>query len=161
MSDILIVYYSRTGKTRMVAEKLASMLAADIEEIREAKERAGRMGWVVGVKDSLLNKPAEITSEHSVEPRKLVIIGMPVWASAPPPAVRAFLGRYDLAGKTACAFCTHDGGGGKGLFAKTVELVPGGLASTLSLKKPRPDDPVLDEQLRRWSDEILAQVQEG
>ena len=156
MSDTLIVYYSRTGKTRMVAEKLATILEADIEEIREAKDRAGRMGWVVGVKDSLLDKPAEITSEHSVEPRKLVIIGMPVWADRPPPAVRAFLGRYDLAGKTVCAFCTHDGGGGKGLFAKTGELVPGGLAATLSLKKPRPDDPVLDEELKQWSDEIKA-----
>ncbi len=156
MSDTLIVYYSRTGKTRMVAEKLADMLDADIEEIREVKGRSGRMGWFVGVKDSLLDKPAELTSEHTVEPRKLVIIGMPVWASAPPPAIRAFLGRYDLAGKTVCAFCTHDGGGGKGLFAKTGELVPGGLAATLSLKKPTPDDPALDEQLRQWAEEIKS-----
>ena len=156
MSDILIVYYSRTGKTRMVAEKLASLLAADIEEIREAKGRSGRINWFVGVKDSLLGKPAEITSEHSVQPRKLVIIGMPIWAEAPPPAIRAFLTKYDLAGKKVCAFCTSDGSGGKRTFAKTAEFIPDGLTSTLMLKKPRPDDPVLDEQLHQWADEIRA-----
>ena len=154
MSDILIVYYSRTGKTQMVGQKLAAILDADIEEIREAKDRSGRMNWFVGVKDSLMGKPAELTSEHSVEPRKAVIIGMPVWANRPPPAVRAFLSKYDLAGKKVCAFCTHDGGGGKGLFAKTAKIVPSGLAATLAMKKPKPDDPVLDEQLRQWADEI-------
>jgi flavodoxin len=156
MSDILIVYYSRTGKTRMVARKLADLLDADIEEIREAKGRSGLMGWVGGVKDSLMNKPAELISEHSVGARKVVIIGMPVWADRPPPAVRAFLRRYDLAGKKVCAFCTHDGSGGKGLFAKTAKILPGGLAATLALKKPNPDDRALDRQLRQWADEIRA-----
>ena len=160
MSDILIVYYSRTGKTRMVAEKLAALLEADIEEIREAKGRTGRMGWVGGVKDSLLSKPSEITSEHSVEPRKVVVVGMPIWAEAPPPAVRAFLYKYDLSGKKVFALATSDGSGGKLTFAKTAEFIPGGLVSTIMLKKPRPDDPVRDEQLRQWGDEI-KQSQDG
>ena len=154
MNDILIIYYSRTGKARMVAEKLAGLLGADIEEIREEKSRAGRLAWFVGIKDSLFDKPAEITSKHSVGPRKVVVIGMPVWASSPPPAVRTFIQTCDLAGKTVYAFCTHDGGGGKGAFAKTAELVGGELASTLALKKPKPDDPELDEKLQQWADEI-------
>ncbi|MCK4625304.1 MAG: hypothetical protein KAV00_08345 [Phycisphaerae bacterium] len=160
MSDTLIVYYSRTGKTRMVAEKLAVLLEADIEEIREVKDHSGRMGFLRGVKDSLMDKPAELTSEHSVEPRKAVIIGMPIWAEAPPPVIRAFLTKYDLSGKKVYAMATSDGSGGKRTFAKTAEFIPDGLTSTLMLKKPKPDDPALDEQLKQWADEIRAQVQE-
>ncbi|MCD6377573.1 MAG: flavodoxin family protein, partial [Planctomycetes bacterium] len=59
MDKILIVYYSRSGTTRMVAEKLAKLLEADIEEIRERKERAGTLGFFIGIKDSILDKPAE------------------------------------------------------------------------------------------------------
>ena len=44
VKQIVVAYYSRTGGTRKVAEQLAAILDADLEEIREAKDRSGVLG---------------------------------------------------------------------------------------------------------------------
>ena len=156
MAKPLIVYYSRTGKTRLVAEKLAAILDADIEELVERKSRRGARAWFGGIKDVLLKRPGELTSRHGTEGRSLILLGMPVWASSPPPAVRAYLGAANLASANVAAFCTHDGGGGKRLFATLAEILPRGLVESLEVKKPRPDDPRLDAALRDWAGRVKA-----
>jgi len=154
MAEIPIVYYSRTGKTRLIAEKLASLLGGRIEEIREQKDRSGVRGFLGGGKDALFGKPTVLTSEHSVEGVETVVIGMPVWANRPPPAVKAYLDAVDLAGKRVCAFCTHDGGGGKGTFAALERLLGGQLLETIDFKKPKPDDPDLLARLQAWAEKV-------
>ena len=158
MHNILIVYYSRTGTTRMVAEKLAKLLEADIEEIRERKERTGALGFLVGIKDSILDKPAELISTHTIEDKDIVIIGMPVWADAPPPAIRAFVRQYDLTGKKIFAFCTHRGSGGDKTFAKLSKMLPEKIIGTLALKSPQ-RDPQLEEKLKQWVEQIRSLVE--
>ena len=154
MAEILIVYYSRTGKTRMLAEKLASLLAGRVEEIREQKDRSGARGFLSGGKDALLGRPATLTSQHSVEGAKAVVIGMPVWANRPPPAVRAYLDALDLTGKPVCAFCTHDGSGGKKTFAALEGLLGRPLRETIEFKKPKADDPGLLARLQEWAERV-------
>ena len=109
MKPIVIVYYSRTGVTREVAEQLAALLDADLEEIREAKDRSGALGLLSAAWDSTLKREANLTSKHSVEGRKTVVIGTPLWGFKPPPAVRSYLKKVNLAGKKVCAFCTFYG----------------------------------------------------
>ncbi|MCK4601626.1 MAG: NAD(P)H-dependent oxidoreductase [Phycisphaerae bacterium] len=157
MSEILVVYYSRTGKTRMVAERLAALLGADIEEIREQKDRSGALHFLGACKDTLLNRPARLASEHSVEGRSTVVIGMPVWAGRVPPPVRAYLDSVGLTGespgKKVCAFCTHGGGGGKGTFAELRNRL-GELAEVMEWKKPRSDDPSLQAAMEDFAERI-------
>ena len=43
---VLVVYYSRTGNTRFVAEAVAQSLEADIEEIKDGKNRMGIFGFL-------------------------------------------------------------------------------------------------------------------
>jgi flavodoxin len=154
MSEVLVVCYSRSGKTRWVAGRLAEMLSADIEQITEKKDRSGLLGYLTAGKDTVLDRPAEVTSRHSLEGKKTVVIGMPVWALAPPPPVRAYLRSVDLAGKRVCAFATMDGSGGERTLDALSKLVPGGLAERLVLKKPAPDDPGLLAQLTDWAERI-------
>ena len=52
----LVVYYSLTGNTRLIAEAAARELGAEIEELRELKRRAGIKGFVCGGRDSLRKK---------------------------------------------------------------------------------------------------------
>jgi flavodoxin len=153
MKPIVIACYSRTGVTRQVAGQLAALLDADLEEIREAKDRSGVLGWLGAGKDSTLKREADLTSEHNVAERKTVVIGMPVWGFKPPPAVRSYLKKVDLAGKKVCAFCTFDGSGGDRTLDAVAEMVPGGLAARLALKKPSAD-PNLAAILKDWAKQV-------
>jgi hypothetical protein len=44
MTDVLVVYFSRTGYTRRMAEEIARTIGADLEEIRDPTKRSGLLG---------------------------------------------------------------------------------------------------------------------
>lgn len=54
--NILVVYYSRTGATRKVAEYITKQLGADMEEIIDMKKRSGIWGFLIGGRDALRKK---------------------------------------------------------------------------------------------------------
>jgi hypothetical protein len=161
MSDIVIAVYSRTGKTRMVAERLAELIGADLEEIREDRGRAGMTGFLGGAMDALRRRQATLVSTHSTAGRRVVIVGTPVWANRPAPAVRTYLQTVDLTGKTVCALATHDGGGARKTFAAIAELIGAEPAATLDFRKPKGDDPELLRRLEDWAEQVRRLAAEG
>lgn len=102
MPKILIVFYSRTGKTAQAALDLASHLDADIEKIIDKKKRTGLFSIITNGRDAMQQKLTDITPmTKNPTGYDLVIIGSPIWAGNLPPAVRtyltqcqALLGRY-------------------------------------------------------------------
>jgi len=96
----LVVYYTRTGNTRIVAEKIAGILKADIEEILEP----GREGWNTASK-VLFRKGTEIKYKKDPKNYDLVVVGTPVlaWAVAPP--IRTYLKENKF--KNVAFFCTY------------------------------------------------------
>ena len=46
MSDILCIYYSRTGNTKKAMEEIASALDAELAELRDDADRSGWKGWL-------------------------------------------------------------------------------------------------------------------
>jgi len=52
----LVVYYSRTGNTKFVAEKIAQELGADIEEVIDKKNRFGLINYLRAGGDALRRK---------------------------------------------------------------------------------------------------------
>ena len=60
-SNILVVYYSRTGSTRKVAEYITKQLGADMEEIIDMRKRSGAGGFVLGGRDAIRRKETEIS----------------------------------------------------------------------------------------------------
>ena len=156
MSDILVVYYSRTGKTRLVAGKLAALLGADLAEIRERKDRRGALGFISAGKDTMLKRDVALETVPDPGPYGVVLLGMPVWAFQPPAPVRAYLAQTDLAGKIVCAFCTSDGSSGKGVFKALAKTLPKPPAETFHWVKPRPGDAELDRALSEWSAKVKA-----
>lgn len=151
MSDILIVYYSRTGRTRLVARRLAETLKVDAVEIEESKDRSGMVGYLLAGWDTMLKRPSQLKSAPDAGAYPLVVLGMPVWAFQPPPPIRAFVQSANLAGKTVCAFCTLDGSGHERTFAGLNAILPAPLASTFYWKKPRENDPALESALTAWA----------
>src|SRR3989339_644824 len=88
----LIVYYSRTGTTKRVAEAIAEKLGADLEEIVDKKDRKGAMGYLTAGRDATLRRLTEIEPlKKRAEDYDLVIIGTPIWSWNMSVAVRAYL----------------------------------------------------------------------
>ena len=46
MSDVLCIYYSRTGKTRQAMEEVAQALGAELVEITDGQDRSGFKGFM-------------------------------------------------------------------------------------------------------------------
>ncbi|MDN5327522.1 MAG: hypothetical protein PWP03_160 [Candidatus Woesearchaeota archaeon] len=88
---ILVVCYSRTGKTRKIANKIAQSLNADFDEIIDQKPRRGFLGFLKAGYDATLGKTTEITFTRNPENYDLIILGTPVWNGRITPAVRTYL----------------------------------------------------------------------
>lgn len=108
----LVVYYSRTGITRTVAQYVAEALDADIEELIDTKNRKGPLGFVVAGKDAALKKFVPIEPpKYNPNQYDLVVIGSPVWANTMSSAVRAYLTEHGKEIRSAALLSTTHSSG--------------------------------------------------
>ena len=106
----LTVYYTRTGNARFVAEMIAAEVGADIEEVIDQKKRSGILGYLSGGRDARQGKETEIApTTKSPADYDLIIVGTPVWAGRPTPAITTYLKKNDLSGKKVAVFFTQGG----------------------------------------------------
>jgi flavodoxin len=90
--NFLVLYYSLTGKTRLLAERIAEILSCDIEEIVELEERRGLLGFLRSGFDAVKENFTEIKPpKTNFREYDRIIICSPVWAMNLPPAVRTFV----------------------------------------------------------------------
>ncbi len=115
----LVVYYSRTGTTKTVAEAISKELRCDLEEIIDEKNRTGVLGWLGGGKDASQKKLTQIKPiKHSPKNYDLVVVGSPIWAGLMAPALRTYLSQNKPS--NIAAFCTM-GGNNPGAFFKDLD----------------------------------------
>jgi len=96
----LVIYYTRTGNAKFLAETIVAELGADIEEVIDLKKRQGTFGWLSAGRDATGGKETEIDpTKRTPTDYDLIIIGQPVWAGNPTPAIRTYLKKNDLSGK--------------------------------------------------------------
>lgn len=118
----LVVYYSRTGKTKNIAESIAKKLGADIEEIVDTTPRKGFFGFLFGSRDAMFKKGTSIEPLKSKpEDYDVVVVGTPIWAGTMAPAVRTYLNISKI--KKAAFFCTCGGRGIEKTFANMHEII--------------------------------------
>ena len=112
-SDTLVVYFSATGNTKGVAEKIASITGADIYEIKAAQEYTDEdLDW--NNKDSRTTheqNDASVRPEIGSDPVSLegyttIYIGYPIWWGEEPRIMDTFVENYDFNGITMIPFCT-------------------------------------------------------
>lgn len=118
MSKKLVVFYSKTGNTKLIAETIAKNAKADVEELKWKREikSSGLMKYVRGGFNSSLKRKIQIEPiEKNINDYETIIIGTPIWAGKMNPAIRTFLRDYPLQNKKVAVFCTCDGEGGKNL----------------------------------------------
>lgn len=91
----LVVYYTRSGNTKLVAEEIAKILNCEMEELVDLKNRNGILGWLLSGHDAITKKLTEIKPiTKNLDLYEHIILCSPVWALTVPPAVRTFLSNY-------------------------------------------------------------------
>jgi flavodoxin len=77
----LIIYYSRSGKTRLISETLAKNIGADILEIKDPKDRSGWWGFMIAGLDAFRHIHTPIEPERpDVDSYSTLIIATPIWS---------------------------------------------------------------------------------
>lgn len=107
----LVVFYSRTGVTRKVADDIVSILYAEKEKLEDLKNRDGIFGWFSGGRDATMKKET-IIEKTEKDPSKfdIVILGTPIWAGNMTPAIRTYISKNKKHFKNVAFFCTSGGG---------------------------------------------------
>lgn len=112
----LVAYFSATGTTKALAEKIASQLNADLYEIKpEVPYTAADLDWRDKTSRSTIemqdknSRPAMIKDLENAESYTTIYIGFPVWWYTAPTIINTFLESYDLSGKNVVFFATSGG----------------------------------------------------
>ncbi len=126
-SDILVVYFSATGTTKGVAEKIAQLTGADLFEIVPKQPyTAADLNWNdSGSRTSLERNDPSCRPEIDGDPADLdgysmIFIGYPIWWGDVPHIMKTFAESYDFEEITMIPFCTSRSSG-VGQSAKHLE----------------------------------------
>lgn len=111
--NVLVVYFSVTGNTKNVAEKIAAVADADIYEIKPAEEYTdadinyGDSNSRTSKEQNDSSVRPEIQSERiSLEGYDIIYIGYPIWWAEEPRIMDTFVESYDFGDITMIPFRT-------------------------------------------------------
>ena len=124
MSKTLVAFFSASGVTRQVAQKLAAAAQADLYEIKPAvpytqadlnwRDKSSRSS--VEMKN-LAIRPQLADTDAKIEQYDRILLGYPIWWYMAPTIINTFLESYDFSGKSIILFATSGGSG----FGKSIE----------------------------------------
>lgn len=109
----VVVYFSATGNTKVIAEYIADLENADIMEIEPENPYSSED---LNYNDSSCRANQEMNDDNARPAIKndmsavldydVIYLGYPIWWGVEPRIIQTFLDTYDLSGKTVYAFCT-------------------------------------------------------
>ncbi len=109
----LIIYYSRSGKTKLVSKIIQEEKGGTLLEIKDKTNRSGVLGYIKGALDAMLSSNTDIEPDHvDLTEYDTIYVGTPVWASKPAPAIMKILENCDFTDKNIITFATMGGSGG-------------------------------------------------
>lgn len=124
MKKTLVAYFSASGVTASVAEKVAKAADADLLEIKPSVPYTKEdLNWMDKQSRSTIemndpaSRPEIVKTMADISAYDTVIIGFPIWWYVAPTIINTFLESYDFSGKKIALFATSGGSG----FGKTVE----------------------------------------
>jgi hypothetical protein len=85
-----VVYFSRSGNSKRVAEKVANLLGAPLIQIDDHKWWKGPIGYIRAGFYATVDKKVKITLSKPLQDHSESIVVSPLWAGDTAPAVRAF-----------------------------------------------------------------------
>ena len=150
----LVAYFSASGTTKMVANRLAGAIGADIFEIEPKIPYSNQdLDWTNKNSRSSLemndrsSRPEVAKKVANMEQYDKIFVGFPIWWYVAPTIINSFLEQYDLSGKTIVPFATS---GGSGMGETNKHLAPSCKGAVLKDGK-RFATYVSEEGLKAWA----------
>jgi len=120
----LVVYYSLTGKTRLVAEAIAEALNATLLEIEERRPIPFPFVYLSGGFAAFTNRGSKINPiDVDLKQYERIFVGSPVWAYRPAPAINSFMYKTNFEGRSVIPFFTMGGDDSKKALANITAKV--------------------------------------
>ena len=124
MKKVLVAYFSASGVTKKVAEKIAAAVNGDLFQIEPAIAYSEEdLNWMNKNSRSSIEmsdkdfRPAMIKTELNLSEYDSILLGFPIWWYVAPTIINTFLESYDFSGKKITLFATSGGSG----FGNTVQ----------------------------------------
>lgn len=149
----LVAYFSASGVSARVAEKIAKATSGDLFEITpEKKYTSDDLNWnnpqsrsSIEMKDKSFRPPVASKVEDMTKYDK-IYIGFPIWWGVAPTVVNTFLEGYDLSGKEIVVFATSGGSG----IGNTVEELKTSAPNAKWGKAERLNAQITQEEVDAW-----------
>lgn len=152
-SEVLVVYFSATGTTKGVAEKIAAIEGADLYEIlaaepytsddlnyRDDNSRTSKEQNDKSVRTAIGSETIDLSGYMTI------YIGFPIWWGEEPRIMDTFVESYDFTGITLIPFCTS-ASSGIGESGPNMEALAG---TGTWLDGARFSGGVTEEELQAW-----------
>jgi flavodoxin len=151
----LILFYSRTGITKKIAENLTNSLGADIEEVFDTVNRSGVFGYMRAGKDAISKKLTIIKPLiHNLSDYDLIIIGTPVWVGLMATPISTIITEQKDKIKQVALFCTQGATNTQGALADMTKLLEKQIVATLEISTKEVVNNNFTEKLNKFVSEI-------
>ena len=151
--DVLVVYFSATGTTKGVAEKIAAITDADLYEIIAADDYSDAdLNWNDrNSRTTLEQNDRSFRTEIGSDPVNLegystIYIGYPIWWGEAPRIMDTFVETYDFEDITLIPFCTSAISG----IGRSGKILEENAESGKWLEGRRFGGNVSEDDLRSW-----------
>ena len=152
-SDVLVAYFSATGTTKGVAERIASVTGGDLYEILAAEPYTeadlnynDNSSRSTSEQNDKSVRPEIGSDDISLEGYTTIYLGFPIWWGEEPRIMDTFVEKYSFDGITVIPFCTS-GSSGIGRSGSNMEELAG---SGTWLQGERFSGGVSEEELKSW-----------
>ncbi len=156
---VLVVYFSATGTTKGVAEKIAAVTDADLFEIVPVNGYTdGDLDWhdsksrTTHEQNDKSARPEIAGEPVSLEGYTTVFVGFPIWWGEEPRIMDTFAESYNFDGLTVIPFCTS---GSSGIGKSGQNLAELAKSGTWLDGKRLPSN-VSEEDLQAWIDGLKS-----
>lgn len=157
MRKTLVAFFSASGTTRRVAEKLAAASGGDLYEIRPAVPYTGAdLDWQdkhsrssVEMSDPS-SRPKLADKDAGIADYDRIFLGFPIWWYTAPAIIRSFLESYDFTGRTIILFATSGGSGLGKTAGELAGICPGAKIAEGRLLNGNPSEAAL----KQWAESV-------
>ena len=131
---VLVIFYSRTGNTRRVAQEIMTLLHCDGEELRDQIKRTGFVGYMRSGRQAMRKEPVHLDAlVKNIQDYDVVIVGTPIWAFTMSAPIRSFLEQQKKDLPEVAFFTTSGSSPGDKTFSQMQEVVGKAPKATMSV----------------------------